>query len=59
MRGATLLGAGLVGAGGDLIWQPAVSLKALVGAADNEFAFAAKVWSLETGTPYKGKILVR
>ena len=53
MFGAALLSAGLVWAGGDLSRQTAVQLKVLVGAADNEFTFAPKVWSLETGKLYK------
>ena len=51
--GATLLTAGLVWAGGDLSRQTAVPLQVLVGAADSEFTFAPKAWSLETGKLYK------
>jgi uncharacterized cupredoxin-like copper-binding protein len=53
MVGAALLSAGVVWAGGDLSRQPAVSLKVLAGAADNEFTFAPKIWNLETGKLYK------
>lgn len=53
MFAAGLLSAGLVWAGGDLSRQTPAELKVLVGAADNEFVFVPKTWSLETGKLYK------